>query len=130
MEKDSTKGRIYRRSTLIAGTKPKSEKDKNRKKSKYVNFRVTPEEHDIIFNRIRLSGLKIQDYVAQCCMYNRVIVTGNVRTFDAIREEMKAIDEHLLSLQSIDELDYEKLESLRAILELLDGFYNKEEEKD
>lgn len=130
MEKDSAKGRIYRRATLITGAKPKNEKDKNRKKSKYVNFRVTPEEHDIIFNRIRLSGLKIQDYVAQCCMYNRVIVTGNVRTFDAIREEMKAIDKHLLSLQRVDELDYKMLESLRAILELLDGFYNKEEEKD
>jgi len=130
MEKDSAKGRIYRRSTLITGTKPKSEKDKNRKKSKYVNFRVTPEEHDIIFNRIRLSGLKIQDYVAQCCMNNKVIVTGNIRTFDAIREEMKTIDKHLLSLQRVDELDYKMLESLRAILELLDGFYNKEEEKD
>ena len=127
MEKDSAKGRIYRRSTLITGTKPKSEKDKNRKKSKYVNFRVTPEEHDIIFNRIRLSGLKIQDYVAQCCMNNKVIVTGNIRTFDAIRKEMKTIDEHLISLQSVDELEYEKLESLRSILELLDGFYNKKD---
>lgn len=96
---------------------------KNRKKSACVNFRVTPEEKEIIFNRIRLSGMKIQDYVAQSCMYNQISVVGNVKTFDAIRDEIKAIDEHLLSIKSVDELELEKLESLRMILEILDGFY-------
>ena len=36
---------------------------------------------------------------------------------------MKTIDEHLMSLKSVDELELEKLESLRIILEILDGFY-------
>ena len=36
---------------------------------------------------------------------------------------MKAIDKHLMSLKSVDELELEKLESLRMILEILDGFY-------
>ena len=36
---------------------------------------------------------------------------------------MKAIDEHLMSLKSVDELELEKLESLRMILEILEGFY-------
>ena len=84
---------------------------------------MTPEEKEIIFNRIRLSGMKIQDYVAQSCMYNQISVVGNVKTFDAIRDEIKAIDEHLLSIKSVDELELEKLESLRMILEILDGFY-------
>ena len=36
---------------------------------------------------------------------------------------MRVIDEHLMSLNSVDELELEKLESLRMILEILDGFY-------
>lgn len=67
--------------------------------------------------------MKIQDYVAQSSMYNQISVVGNVKTFDAIRNEMKIIDEHLLSLKSVDELELEKMESLRIILEILDEFY-------
>ena len=73
-------GKIYRRDTLLKDTKPKKKNAKNRKKSACVNFRVTPEEKEIIFNRIRLSGLKIQDYVAQSCMYNQISVVGNIKT--------------------------------------------------
>ena len=36
---------------------------------------------------------------------------------------MKTIDEHLMSLKSVNELELEKMESLRMILEILDGFY-------
>lgn len=52
---------------------------------------------------------------------------GNVKTFDAIRREMKVIDEHLCQVQRADELDLQVLESLRAILEILNGFYEAEE---
>ena len=117
-------GKIYRRDTLHKNTKPKKKDEKNRKKSACVNFRVTPEEKEIIFNRIRLSGLMIQDYVAQSCMYNQISVVGNIKTFDAIRNEMKIIDKHMMSLKSVDELELEKLECLRMILEIMDGFYN------
>ena len=56
-------------------------------------------------------------------MYNQISVVGNIKTFDAIRNDMRVIDEHLLSLKSVDELELEKLERLRMILEILDGFY-------
>eukprot|EP00389_Voromonas_pontica_P004215 GDKH01006269.1.p3 GENE.GDKH01006269.1~~GDKH01006269.1.p3 ORF type:complete len:129 (-),score=6.30 GDKH01006269.1:121-507(-) len=127
MDDNKEQGKIYRRDTLIKNTKPKKKNEKNRKKSACVNFRVTPEEKEIIFNRIRLSGLKIQDYVAQSCMYNQISVVGNIKTFDAIRNDMRVIDEHLLTLKSVDELELEKLESLRMILEILDGFYKNDD---
>lgn len=65
---------------------------------------MTPEEKEIIFNRIRLSGMKIQDYVAHSCMYNQISVVGNIKTYDAIRNDMTVIDEHLLTLKSVGEL--------------------------
>ena len=123
MSDNKEQGKIYRRDTMLRNTKLKKKDAKNRKKSACVNFRVTLEEKEIIFNRIRLSGLKIQDYVAQSCMYNQISVVWNIKTFDAIRNDMRVIDEHLLSLKSVDELELEKLESLRMILEILDGFY-------
>ena len=70
----------------------------------------------------------MQEYVAQSCMRNKVTAVGNVKAFDVIRKEMEAIDRHLLSVQRADELDWKVLESLRAILEILDGFYNNDEE--
>lgn len=100
---------------------------KVRKKNIIINNRVTPEDRDIIYKRIELSGLTIQDYITQCCKYGKATAVGNVKTFDAIRREMKVIDEHLCRIQRADELDLQVLESLRAILEILDGFYREEE---
>lgn len=120
-------GKIYRRDNLIAGVKPKKKNDRNRKKCACVNFRVTPEEKEVIFKKIALSGMPIQEYVAQSCMHNKVTAVGNVKSFDFIRKEMGDIDQHLLSVQRADELDWKVLESLRAILEILNGFYNDKE---
>lgn len=123
-------GKIYRRNNLIAGVEPRKKDDRNRKKCACVNFRVTPEEKEVIFKRIALSGMLVQEYVAQSCMHNRVTTVGNIKTFDAIRKEMEVIDRHLLSVQRADELDWRVLESLRAILEILDGFYGNDREDD
>lgn len=90
-----------------------------------MNNRVTPEDRDIIYKRIELSGLLVQDYITQCCKYNNVTVVGNVKTFDAIRKEMKVIDEYFCQIQRADELELPVLESLRAIVEILNGFEEK-----
>jgi len=55
------------------------------------------------------------------------LLIGNIKSFDATRREMKVIDEHLCQVQRADELDLQVLESLRAILEILNGFYEEEE---
>lgn len=78
--------------------------------------------------RIALSGMLVQEYVAQSCMHNKVTAVGNIKTFDVIKKEMETIDRYLLSLQRADKLDWKVLESLRAILEILDRFYNNDEE--
>ena len=119
--------KIYRRENLVSGVTPKKKNEKNRKRSVIVNYRVTPEEKQLIDERIALSGLPRAEFFIQSCMYPKVITFGNVKTFDAIRREMKVIDEHLCQVQRADELDLQVLESLRAILEILNGFYEEEE---
>lgn len=116
--------KIYRRTTLISGIK-KQKDEKKRKRSIIMNFRVSLEEKQMIEERVKLSGMAKGEYFIQSCMHQKISVLGNVRTFDAIKESVSKLDRKLMELQSVEELDEVTLESLRMVLELLDGIYNK-----
>lgn len=94
-----------------------------------MNFRVSPEEKQMIEERVKLSGMAKGEYFIQSCMHQKINVLGNIRTFDAIKESVSKLDRKLMELQSVEELDEVTLESLRMVLELLDGIYNKTEEE-
>ena len=119
--------KIYRRENLVSGVTPKKKNEKNRKRSVIVNFRVTPEEKQLIDERIALSGLPRAEFFIQSCMYQKVITFGNVKTFDAIRKKLLVIDEHLQAVEKSEELDLEILESLRMILEMFAGLEREDE---
>ena len=119
--------KIYRRDNLVSGVTPKKKNEKNRKRSVIVNFRVTPEEKQLIDERIALSGLPRAEFFIQSCMYQKVITFGNVKTFDAIRKKLLVIDEHLQAVEKSEELDLKILESLRMILEMFAGLERKDE---
>ena len=120
--------KIYRRTTLISGTN-KKKGEKKRKRNIIINFRVSPEEKQMIEERVKLSGMAKGEYFIQSCMHQKISVLGNIRTFDAIKESVSKLDRKLMELQSVEELDEVTLESLRMVLELLDGIYNKTEEE-
>lgn len=119
--------KIYRRENLVSGVTPKKKNEKNRKRSVIVNFRVTPEEKQLIDERIALSGLPRAEFFIQSCMQQKVITFGNVKTFDAIRKKLLVIDEHLQAVEKSEELDLEILESLRMILEMFAGLEREDE---
>lgn len=119
--------KIYRRDNLVSGVTPKKKNEKNRKRSVIVNYRVTPEEKQLIDERIALSGLPRAEFFIQSCMHQKVITFGNVKTFDAIRKKLLVIDEHLQAVEKSEELDLEILESLRMILEMLVGLEREDE---
>lgn len=91
--------KIYRRDNLVSGVVPKKKNEKNRKRSVIVNFRVTPEEKQLVDERIALSGLPKAEFFIQSCMHQKVITFGNVKTFDAIRKKLLVIDEHLQAVE-------------------------------
>lgn len=113
--------KIYRRDNLISGVCPKKKNEKNRKRSVIVNFRVIPEEKQLIDERIALSGLARAEFFINSCMHQKIVTFGNVRTFDEIKRKLARIDRHLQQIEKSEELDIEVLESLRMILEMLDG---------
>ena len=119
--------KIYRRDNLVSGVTPKKKNEKNRKRSVIVNYRVTPEEKQLIDERIALSGLPRAEFFIQSCMQQKVITFGNVKTFDAIRKKLLVIDEHLQVVEKSEELDLEILESLRMILEMFAGLEREDE---
>lgn len=119
--------KIYRRDNLVSGVTPKKKNEKNRKRSVIVNFRVTPEEKQLIDERIALSGLPRAEFFIQGCMYQKVITFGNVKTFDGIKKKLLVIDEHLQAVEKSEELDLKTLESLRMILEMFVGLERKDE---
>lgn len=119
--------KIYRRDNLVSGVTPKKKNEKNRKRSVIVNFRVTPEEKQLIDERIALSGLPRAEFFIQSCMYQKVITFGNVKTFDGMKKKLLVIDEHLQAVEKSEELDLKILESLRMILEMFAGLERKGE---
>jgi hypothetical protein len=84
----------------------------------------------LIDNRIRLSGLARGDFFIQSCTRQKIVTTGNIKTFDAIRESVKKIDGHLQEIHMSEEFDEGILVELRTILELLDSIYNEEADND
>ena len=120
-------GKIYRRDTLIKNVSPKKKDEKARKRNMILNFRVTPEEKVLIENRIALSGMPKAEYFIQSCLHNEIHTTGNIRTFDEMRKQIKQVDDHLCSIYSTDELELEILESLRTLVEILNRVYGEDE---
>lgn len=113
-------GDIFHRATLIKGVVVKK-KEKNRIRNVILNFRVTEEEKRLINNRIELSGMAKADFLIKSCLHQEIVTYGNVKTFDAIKNRLAIIDKHLISIEKSDELDFEILESLRTILDILSG---------
>ena len=54
--------KIYRRDNLVSGVTPKKKNEKNRKRSVIVNFRVTPEEKQLIDERIAYLDFRGQNF--------------------------------------------------------------------
>ena len=82
---------------------------------------MSPEEKKLIDDRIALSGLGRADFFIKSCIYQKISTFGNIRTFEEIKRKMLLIDKHLQEVERTEELDVEILESLRMILEMLDG---------
>ena len=106
--------------------KPKKKKnEKNRKRNNIINFRVTENERELIERRISLSGMKRVDYFIESCLYQAILVKGNIKTFDKIRERLSAIESKLSDMEKNPELSKDDILELRTILEMLVFVYKR-----
>lgn len=115
--------KIFRRETLVCGTNEK--KPENRKRDVIINFRVSPEEKRLIDARIEMIGLPKASFLIQSCLYQAVLVKGNIKTFDKINAKMQEIYEALNGRPDLENIDGELLESWITILQILERLYGR-----
>jgi uncharacterized protein (DUF1778 family) len=117
--------KIYRRSTQLCGTPKKKKNEKNRIRNTIMNFRVSPKEKELIDARIRLTGLSRSEFFIESCLYQAILVKGNIKSLHEIKDTMKVIVSRLDAGNQIENLEPELLESLRIILEIIDRVFGK-----
>ncbi len=120
------KNKIFIRPTMEKGRVKKPKDEKARKRNTIINFRVTPEEKNRIEARIALTGLDRAEFFIESCLYQTVLVKGNVRTFREYDRLMKKLAEQIKQDVKLEDTDPELLESMRMILEILDRLFGKE----
>ena len=124
MKQENQKSRIYKIQT--EEPKPKKKKnEKNRKRNVFMNFIISETERALIEKRIALSGMTKAEFFIQSCLYQAILVRGNIRTFDKISERLSAIEIKLFDMEKNPELSKDDLMELRTILEMLAFVYKR-----
>lgn len=93
--------------------------DKNRKRKRIVNFRMSEEEKDLLDTKIRISGLNEQDYFIQIALNHKVNMYGSIKAYEEIKKELVELKEYFLKLVVDTNIDENKLQLLAYILEML-----------
>ena len=119
-------GKIYGK-TSVSRRKKKKRNEQNRLRNIIINFRVSPKEKAVIDARIITSGMKKQDYYRQSCLFQKVLVKGNIRSFDAIRRSLRDISKAVNRNPDLSKLSTEQQESLKMILQILEYLFGGEQ---
>lgn len=122
--------KIYRRTTQSSPILKSNDGKKARKRNVILNFRVTEQEKGLIEKRIELSGLKKSDYFIESCLYQKILVKGNIRTSDKMKEQLAKIADALKESEAEDfsgVLSGEDIIALKTILEMLTKTARKKE---
>ena len=77
---------LQKRTKQINDKKKKNEK--NRKRNRILNFRVSQEEYDLINKQVEICGLSKQDYFIQILGEHKINITADYRVADAIAKEV------------------------------------------
>lgn len=114
--------KIYRRTTQSSPILKSNDGKKARKRNVILNFRVTEQERNLIEKRIELSGLKKSDYFIESYLYQKILIKGNIRTSDKMKEQLARIADALKESEEEDFSDVlsgEDVIALKMILEML-----------
>ena len=115
--------KIYRRESQVRDTPKKKKNEKNRRRYVIQNFRVTPNEKKLIEKRIQMSGLSMSEFFIQSCLYQKILVKGNVKTFAAIRNEIKDLQTAIRDETLSEVITDERREALITIAEVLNSIF-------
>lgn len=92
---------------------------KGRWRSVTVGFRMSPEENELLNNKVYLSGLTKQDYIISCILEKEIVVRGSPRTYKALKNTLCDI---IKEAKENDSFTDEQKETLKWIEKLIQGF--------
>lgn len=106
---------MFRRHSLDDISKKTKNKEKNRKRNRILNFRVSEEEYDLINKKIEISGLKKQDYFIQMLLNHEVKLVSDYRLSDNIAKEIFQLAK---VIKKFGKLDDDEADILIYVLEI------------
>ena len=121
--------KLFRKTTDYGNVKKIEGEEHGRNRDQILNFRVSKKEKELIERRIELSGQEKAQFFIESCMYQAVLVRGNIKSFDKIHKRMDGLEKKLLIPTDIMNLNPEDRECIRMILEILDRLYGGRKER-
>ena len=90
-------------------------------RSKTVAFHISPEENADLDIRVRLSGLRKQNYIISRLQCRDVVVHGNPRVYKALRNQLAAVLDELRRIAVGEPVSADLLEVIKMITVTMDG---------
>ena len=86
-----------------------------RKREVQLNFRVSPEEDEVINALVAASGMTKQDYITSRLECRDINVSPNVRVYRMLRDQMRSVYVELRRLRSADGIDERLIELMQVL---------------
>lgn len=99
---------------------------KGRWRSKYVGFRMSPEEDEHLEAIIRLCGMTKQDYIIDRLLDREIVVRGTPRVYKALRNQLVEVLEELKRIDAGAKIDDELLDTIQMIARIMDGLQQED----
>lgn len=113
-------GKIYGKVETPKRRRRKKKVDEHRRhRDIFLNFRMTQKEKDLIEARIATTGMTKATFFIESCLYQKILVKGNIKTLSAIRDTMRDLSEKIDRNPDLTSLDATDAERLKAILEMM-----------
>ena len=117
-------GKIYGKVDTPKRRRRKKKVDEHRRhRDIFLNFRMTQKEKDLIEARIAMTGLKKATFFIESCLYQKILVKGNIRSFSAIRDTLRDLSEKIDKNPDLTSLEPTDAERLKTILEIMDRLF-------
>ena len=94
---------------------------KGRWRSKYVGFRMSPEEDKHLEEIIALCGMSKQDYIISRLLHREIVVRGTPRVYKALRNQLEDVLKELERIEAGSSVDDELLDTINMITKIMDG---------
>ena len=113
-------GKIYGKVEVKRKRKRRKKVDEHRRhRDIFLNFRMTQKEKDLIEARIATTGLKKATFFIESCLYQKILVKGNIKSFTAIRDSLRELSVKIDKNPDLTALEPTDAERLKTILEMI-----------